>query len=92
MKMPWAAKTGLAKAVAVFATLTLVSLGLCGANFGFMFLFKGADTHLQSALSGVFVITAFLEAAGIVIGISGLFVMGLVAVVMALVGSAQKKD
>ena len=92
MKMPWVGKSGVAKSVAFFATLTLVSLGLCGANFGFMFLFKGADTHLQSTLSGVLVITAFLEAAGIVIGIAGLLVMGLVAVVMALVGSAQKKD
>jgi hypothetical protein len=31
-KMPWHDKQGRAKAIAVFATILLVSLGLCGVN------------------------------------------------------------
>jgi hypothetical protein len=92
MKMPWTGKTGLAKAAAIFAVLTLVSFGLCGANFGIMFAFKGASANVQSALSGFLVITAFMEAAGIVIGIAGLLVIGLVAVVLGMVGPAPKNE
>jgi hypothetical protein len=33
MNWPWENRTGLAKAVAIFSTILLLSLGLCGANF-----------------------------------------------------------
>ncbi|HEY4010491.1 MAG TPA: hypothetical protein VGM11_10105 [Acidobacteriaceae bacterium] len=42
MKLPWHNKTGIPKAIAILATILMVSIGLCGANlftvlrFGFL--------------------------------------------------------
>ncbi|WP_263375680.1 hypothetical protein [Granulicella aggregans] len=42
MKTPWTDKTGLAKLVAILATILLISLGLCGANFFAVLSFMGS--------------------------------------------------
>jgi hypothetical protein len=84
MKMPWTNKTGLAKATAFFATLLLVSIGLCGASFGTKaLLYRGGratPAGWQNALDWALIGFAYIEAIGIVVGL-----LGLAAVLIALV-------
>jgi hypothetical protein len=89
MKMPWAGKSGLAQAAAIFATLTLVSLGLCGANFvaviGFVPMGGGAAPQgWRNALGGVLTVTGVIELIGMAVGIVGLVGVGIAALVKAL--------
>ena len=77
MKTHWDAKTGLAKAALIFATLTLISLGLCGVNF---VAFTDAYRHSGAGGSGMelvkfLIATAYVETGGIVIGVVGIMVV-----------------
>jgi hypothetical protein len=86
MKMPWANKTGLAKAATLFATLLLVSLGLCGVNFAAVIAFVGVaggppppgtptwPTTLLTTTGAVELIGVALGACGLVI--TGIWLMG----------------
>jgi hypothetical protein len=87
MKMPWTGKTGLAKAVAFFATLLVVSLGLCGVNF-FAVLKLGNPTQNASVL----MITAWVELAGIIAGILGLVVVAVIVIATALAARFRKSQ
>ena len=69
MKEPWAKKTGLAKATSIFATIALISLGLCGANV------LAFSTIAESLGAGFMLVTAYVELAGILIGVVGLVVV-----------------
>jgi hypothetical protein len=86
MRMPWDGKSGLAKATAFLATLLLVSLGLCGANFvGVIFLAPlggGGDTSPWWRNWSAYVLfpAAYIELAGIAIGIVGLIVVAIIAI------------
>ena len=82
---PWTNKTGLAKATAILATIALVSIGLCGANFVAVITFgslSGGSEGFQW-VSEVLAFAGFAELAGILIGIVGL----LIVVVIALIGA-----
>jgi hypothetical protein len=81
MKMPWTGKSGLAKAVAFFATLLVVSIGLCGANFFAVIRFvplagpappPGTPTWPTTLLT----VTGWMEIAGIAVGVCGLVIAG----------------
>jgi hypothetical protein len=87
MKMPWTGKSGLAKAVAFFATLLAVSIGLCGVNYvaWTVAMSVGArpDTsHWVRQLGGTAMITGMIELVGMAVGAVGLVVVGLVALVI----------
>ena len=86
--------TGWAKATAISATLLLIACGLCGLNYGAFAAFNlsiggSADplgkTHEQ--LSGILVLTAFAEAAAIVLSAAAL----LISVLGLLVTSVFKR-
>ena len=88
--MPWAGKNGLAKAVAFFATVLVVSVGLCGANYAVWIGVNSSAWHPgnSQALVGYGVILmGVVELVGMIVGWLGLVVVGLVAGVRAIVGS-----
>lgn len=72
MKMPWQERTGLSKFAAIFGCLLGISTGLCGANV----LLISATTN--DAASGVLIVTAYLELAGMIAGAGGLLIVALV--------------
>jgi Ni,Fe-hydrogenase I cytochrome b subunit len=77
--MPWENKTGLAKAAVFFAVLALVSAGLCGLNIGAVFALERFSWP-----SGVLIMTAYVETIGIGVGLIGLVVVMLAALVMKI--------
>jgi hypothetical protein len=90
MKMPWAGKSGLAKAATVFAALLVVSIGLCGANFAAWiglarYTVQPIQTPWRAHLANGVVFMGVLELVGMAVGGSGLVVVGLVAGIRALV-------
>jgi hypothetical protein len=67
----------LAKATAFFATLLLVSIGLCGVNFVSVIAFvplSGPDAPhgWRAGLSNVLSVTGVVEVIGIAVGLAGL--------------------
>ncbi len=83
MKLPWAGKSGLAKSAAFFATLLLVSSGLCGINFfvvlRFVPLSGGSSLNEPGWPSALLSVTAFIELVGIAVGVLGLIAAAIVA-------------
>jgi hypothetical protein len=82
MKMPWTTKTGLAKTATILATILLISLGLCGANFFAVIRFvplagpappPGTQTWPETLLT----ITAEIEVAAICLSVCGLVLVAL---------------
>jgi hypothetical protein len=79
MKMPRSDKSGFAKAATVLATILLISLGLCGANF---FAFIGFVPLSDSAPgtptwpATLLTITAKIEIAAICLSVFGLVLVG----------------
>lgn len=73
MKLPWVGKTGAAKAVAAFATLLLVSVGLCGVNWVVALKVPSSD------YLGGLLVAGWLELAGILVGFVGLVISLIVA-------------
>lgn len=95
MKMPWVGKTGLAKAASIFATLAIVSLGLCGANWiGWLGIFRFLPNTSRAAngISLGLTVAAYLELAGIVIGIVGLLVVAAAMLLTFAIKGPQPKD
>lgn len=79
MKMPWTNKTGLPKVATILATILLISLSLCGANFVAVIRFvsfsdpaPGTPTWPETLLT----ITAKIEIAAICLSIFGLILVG----------------
>lgn len=82
MNMPWTNKTGLAKATAFFATLLLVSLGLCGANFFAVISFVGVaggapPPGTPTWPATLLTTTGTIELIGIALGAGGLIITGI---------------
>lgn len=77
MKFPWQDKTGLAKAATILALLFCLSFGLCGANVL-------AALTLPTTTNVFFAFTAYLEATGMLVGLFGLLIVGLIAIVQSL--------
>lgn len=76
MRMPWHNRTGLAKAAAIFATILLVALGLCGLN--------GALMAISHGLKNLLAIIGVVETFFIFASLFGLFVIGLIAGIRSL--------
>src|ERR1700761_1835850 len=76
MKLPWQNRTGYSKAIAIFAAITAMSLGLCGANLALFSRYgyiSGPNDPTRSAgLSMVLIASGFFEFAGIAVGLVGL--------------------
>ena len=83
---PWANKTGLAKATAILATVLVVSLGLCGANY---LTFTLRYETLGSMAFTALVWTAWCEVAAIVVSGVGLVVVGVMAFRRASRGNSR---
>jgi hypothetical protein len=80
MKMPWHGKSGLAKATAFLATLLGVSLGLCGVNF--VAVMSAVSWGGSSSMAAsVLTFTGIVELAGIAVGIVGLVIVAIIAIV-----------
>lgn len=90
MKLPWHGKSGLAKATALLATLLLVSIGLCGANFVGVILFvpigggNPPPPTWRDWPAYVLAPAAYIELAGIAVGIVGLIVVAVIAIFRAI--------
>ena len=80
---PWSNKTGVAKAVAIFATMLGIAVGLCGINFVSVLFFvplggpgpTGTPTlhdRLISALAGILLVASWIELAVIAISVAAL--------------------
>lgn len=69
MRMPWSNKVGLAKVVAIVATILLVSLGLCGINFVAAIGLASQGARIVSAgwLQEFFLIAGLIESVAIVV-------------------------
>jgi hypothetical protein len=85
MKMPWHDQTGLAKAAALLATIFVIGIGLCGANFVAVIALvpmggPSGPMGFRAWVSGTLSITAYLELAAIVLSALGLVVVGLIAI------------
>ena len=79
MKLPWQDKTRSARAIAIFAILLLVSLGLCGANFALFSKFGAISGGTPPPnrpvwASNTLMITGFFELIGMLVGAVGLLV------------------
>jgi hypothetical protein len=91
MKMPWADKTGLAKATVVLSATLLLSLGCCGVNLAAFsryggYLGGGAPPRGTPMWpTNLLVLTGFVELGGIFIASAGLVVVGLIAVAKVIV-------
>jgi hypothetical protein len=79
MKMSGENRTGLAKAAAISASILIVSLGLCGMN---LLTAKGLNT--SGKFFPVFMVTGVLELIGIFVGLAGLLIVGLLALIRTL--------
>jgi hypothetical protein len=79
MKLPWTGKSGEAQAVAVLATVLIVSLGLCGLNWGI-----DSSARWSRPLDNWVLFTGMIELAAIVLSAGGLFVLGLLFIVRKL--------
>ncbi len=97
MKMPWSDKTGLAKATAIFATLLLVSIGLCGANYVSVIVFSTISAGsvpgegLKAfALDGL-TFAGVAELLGMIVGALGLFITAVIMAVRAITKSWKDK-
>ena len=78
---PWTNKTGFAKAAAILATITLVSLGLCGVNFVIVI-----SSNSLSWVTSTLFIAGWVELAGILLGAAGLIVVAIIAVARGMMG------
>jgi hypothetical protein len=78
MRTPWSHLTGLARLATMFAVLLVVSIGLCGANLAL--ISHGGDS---------LIVTGIVELAGMAVGAGGLVVVGIVAVVRAIMRAAE---
>jgi hypothetical protein len=97
MRTPWYNKTGLAKLATVFATLLILSLGLCGANFALFRLFASIDGGGQVPervvlATNTLMTTGFFELLGIATGIGGLLITAALAIGKLLVRKSETKD
>jgi hypothetical protein len=81
MNMPWHGRAGLAKSTAIFATLLLVSLGLCGTSLAFT---KLGAVPGNNTVTIIWIVVCFTELAGILVGIIGLVVVALIAIFRAI--------
>jgi hypothetical protein len=93
MKRRWEGKTGLPKLTAIFATVLMISLGLCGANFVAVILFVpiGGGTPPPPTWRDwpqyVLTFTGYAELLGMAVGLLGLLFVGLAAIWQAIHGS-----
>ena len=67
MRLPWQNRAGLAKAAAIFASVLLISIGLCEANF----LAFGIVSY-ESRLGGLLIVTGIVELIAMIVGAGGL--------------------
>jgi hypothetical protein len=88
MKMPWTGRTGPEKALAIFAAVTLLSMASCAGNaVALIALYPNFNESLNQAsvartnLGDALLVTAGLEIVGMFVGIVGLVVAGVVAMV-----------
>lgn len=73
MRLPWQNLTGLAKSAAIFASMFLISLGLCGANgVAFQWCDGWTTAPRPQWLVPVLVITGIVEGGVIVLSAVGL--------------------
>jgi len=92
MRALWTNKTGFAKWMTLFATALLISLGLCGANFGTFFLgTRFLPAQPRDTATVVLIITAYIEAAAIIISASGLIVTGFAWLLTAVVSKMSRQ-
>ncbi len=87
MKMLWTGRAGLAKAAAFFATVLVVSIGLCGVNFAAVVTvtslapMTGAGSDWRQIPMAGLTFTAYAETLGIIVGVAGFVVVATAGVV-----------
>lgn len=93
MKLPWHNQTRLAKWAAILATILLVAVGLCGANFVAVAKFvplagpaPATPSPLPDWAGGVLIVAAFVEAAVIILS-----TLGLILIVIFTIARILKK-
>ena len=82
-------KSGIAKVVTAFATIFLVSLGLCGVNF---VAAMSSRFGQGGSGEGLLMTGAYLEVFGMAVGAAGLAVVGVFAGVMWVVRQVRGRD
>jgi len=73
MSMPWSKFEGPAKVLMILVTILLVSLGLCGLQWG---IFSGiADTRSGGFFVGIFLVLGYAELLAIAVSLVGTVVV-----------------
>ena len=79
MKTPWTRLTGLHRAAAILASILGISLGLCGVNAVVL-----SGVHGTGPSGTIFVVTAFMETALILVSAVGLVIVLLLFILQAV--------
>ncbi len=84
--------TGWAKGLAIFAILLVISLGLCGLNYGAVLLLKAPANGSANPLGGILIVAGVLELVGMGLGALGIVIclIGLL-IQTAITGKKQKQ-
>lgn len=91
--------TGWTRALAIFAALLVISLGLCGLNYGAITLLDSAAkgpsspaNHGAQRLSGIFIGTGMLELFGMGVGALGLVICFLGLLIQTAIMRTKQKQ
>jgi hypothetical protein len=84
--------TGWAKGLAIFAILLVISLGLCGLNYGAALLVKAPANGSANPLGGILIWTGVLELVGMGVGAFGIVICLLGLLVQTAIGGRKQKQ
>jgi hypothetical protein len=84
--------TGWAKGLAIFAALLVISLGLCGLNYGAVLLLKTPANGSANPLGGILIWTGVLELVGMGVGALGVVICLLGLLIHTAIGGTKQKQ
>ncbi len=91
MRNPLGGSTGWAKGLAIFAALLVISLGLCGLNYGAVLLLKTPANGSANPLGGILIVAGVLELLGMGLGALGVVICLLGLLIQTAIGKKQKQ-
>ena len=90
--------TGWTRALAIFAAVLVISLGLCGINYGAVFLFRSPASgpsvpanHGADRLGGILIGTGMLELLGMGVGALGVVTCLLGLLIQTVIGRTKQE-
>jgi hypothetical protein len=88
--------TGWTRGLAISAVLLVISLGLCGLNYGAVLLLStpasGPANHGANPLGGVLIVAGVLELVGMALGALGVVICLLGLLIQTAIGGKKQKQ